>query len=206
MRLHDAIAVIILPLALLVSLSAGQSADDPAFAQTAWGSAVADAMRAHYGADAAFIDAGELATITSEQVTNEDFKRVSISSLPVVLASVTGDTVLQSVAYGLKYRPRKSNGFLQVSGLTVNATLDAGGHATVKDVLIAGKEIDPKATYRVATTKFLAGDGMSIGTPNAFKVADGSEADLASLLPAYLDTIAKLPDPAGRYVFVKSKR
>jgi len=206
MRLHRAIALAVVPLALLFSLSAGQSPDDASCAQTAWGSAVADAIRAHYSADAAFIDAGELATITSDRVTNDDFKRASISSLAVVLTDVTGDVLVKSVAFGLKYKPRKSNGFLQVSGLTVKAAVDAGGRATVVEVLISGKEVNPNATYRVATTKFLAGDGMSIGTPRAFRTVRESETDLASFLPAYLETLAKLPDPAGRYVFTKTGR
>lgn len=163
-------------------------------------------MMAHYTADAAFIDAGELATVTAEKVTNDDFKLASISSLAVILTDVSGDVLVKSVAFGLKYKPRKSNGFLQISGLTVKAAVDAGGRATVISVLVGGKEVDPKATYRLATTKFLAGDGMSIGTRSAFKTVRESEADLASFLPAYLETLAKLPDPAGRYVFTKSER
>ena len=187
--------------ALLTSagVSAAEQNFDPTAGETAWGNYVADAMRTHYKSDVAFIDAGTLATLVNIEVVSEDVTRLDIAEVEVALVRLTGRELAAVLSSAAKFYPRKNNGFLQLSGLTVS--LDASQRQNkVVGASVGGQPIDPDKVYSVAVTKFLANGGASFGILDKVNVVDGSTKFVGDIIAAYYVTNKDMPPAGTRYI------
>ncbi len=144
-------------------------------AETNIGDLIADAIRWETQADIAFINGGSIRTDLPADITMRDL----IATLPfdnqVLLATVTGQQLLDILEYSAAQLPEETGSFLQVSGITfqINTRLkspvrydrqgfvhDIFGHRRVSNVQILNPAtgryipIDTKATYTIATTDY----------------------------------------------------
>ena len=122
------------------------------------GNLVADAVRLSVNADIALVPAAafkgskaaspEAATALLDPATDE-----------IVVLSVKGSQLKDALERSVSFAGTPFAGFLQVSGLTFqyNGTNDIGER--VLKVTVAGAPLDPKKSYKLATTKPLA-DGQ----------------------------------------------
>lgn len=146
---------------------------------------VADSQRDLTGAQAALIHAGSVRNnLNAGEITCKDI----LNTLPyyneIVKVSVSGQMILDALEFSVSFLPQRVGGFLQVSGISFSVNPDLGssvqkdeknqfvcvdGDRRVHDVTIAGKALDPKAEYTLATNMFLltGGDGYTM-----FKEAD----------------------------------
>ncbi len=124
---------------------------------------VADALRAHFGADAALINGGGLRGDreypAGHVLTRRDLAREMPFGNSVVLLEVSETELRRALNHGLSEIEKGSGRFPQVSGLTVTYDPAAPADARVKDILVGGQPTDPGRRYTLATTNYLAGGG-----------------------------------------------
>ena len=150
-------------------------------AETNLGDLCADAYRAQSGADIAFVNGGGVrVNINEGKVTLNDILKVHPFGNALCVIEVTGQQILDALEWGSRAVPGETGGFLQVSGLSYeihsyiesSCTSDDNGMFTgvegerrVRNVLVDGKPIDPKATYTLAGTNYILlnnGDGYTM--------------------------------------------
>ena len=126
---------------------------------------IADAFRRETGADFALMNGGSIRADTIIEAGDLTLRDV-LSILPfggdLVKIEVTGDTLIKALEHGLSLTaPGAEPGrFPQVSGLRYS--FDASrlpGVRLVEVTTADGKPIDPKKTYTLATTAFVASGG-----------------------------------------------
>ncbi len=149
-------------------------------AETNLGDLCADAYRAQSGADIAFVNGGGVrANIAAGKITLNDILKVHPFGNAMCVVEVTGQQILDALEWGARKVPGENGGFLQVSGLSYEIhsyipdpckvdenTMCAGieGERRVKNVLVNGEPIDPKATYTLASHDYMLlnnGDGYT---------------------------------------------
>ena len=149
-------------------------------AETNLGDLCADAYRAQSGADIAFVNGGGVrVNIAAGDITLNDILKVHPFGNVMCVVEVTGQQILDALEWGARKVPGENGGFLQVSGLSYEIhsylpdpckvdenTLCAGieGERRVKNVLVGGEPIDPKATYTLASHDYMLlnnGDGYT---------------------------------------------
>jgi len=128
------------------------------YEETSLGNFVTDIMRAHTGAQIAFMNSGGLrASIRQGPVTVEDvFKAVPYPN-ELMTTKLTGREIVQILERSVKgSRGEEDGGFLQVSGISFTVA-----HGQPRDVRVGAAPIDPAALYTVAVPDFLStgGDG-----------------------------------------------
>lgn len=136
-------------------------------AETNIGDFFADAIRAEAGADLAILNSG---SIRGDRVypAGPLTKRTLLSMHPfgniVCKIALPGRVVVQALEHGVSKLPATAGHFPQVSGLTLRVDPNAPAGNRVRDVLVGGKPIDPKATYTLALPDFLlkGGDGYAM--------------------------------------------
>ncbi|MEN3001054.1 MAG: 5'-nucleotidase [Armatimonadota bacterium] len=74
----------------------------------------------------------------------------------VVVLNLTGEQLLQALERAAELYPQKNNAFLQLTGAEVRFDPKAAPGKRIQSVFIGGAKLDPKRTYRVATTAPLA--------------------------------------------------
>ena len=150
-------------------------------AETNLGDLCADAYRSQSGADIAFVNGGGIRVgIDAGEITLNDILRVNPFGNAMCVVEVTGQQILDALEWGARGIPGENGGFLQVSGLTYEIhsyidspckadenTMFAGieGERRVRNVLVDGKPIDPKATYTLASHDYMLlnnGDGFTM--------------------------------------------
>ncbi len=150
-------------------------------AETNLGDLCADAYRAQSGADVAFVNGGGIRVdIKAGDITLNDILSVHPFSNKMCVIEVTGQQILDALEWGAHKVPSESGGFLQVSGLsyeihtyiddpckTDEKTLFAGieGDRRVQNVKIGDKDLDPNATYTLASHDYMLlnqGDGYTM--------------------------------------------
>jgi 2',3'-cyclic-nucleotide 2'-phosphodiesterase (5'-nucleotidase family) len=140
--------------------------------ETNIGNFIADAMREETGADVALQNGGSIRAdriIEPGELTRRDV----IETLPfenyVVMLEVTGETLREALELSVGTVEEGHGRFLQVSGLSFSYAPDAPAGSRVREVTLGGEELDPSATYTLATNSFMAdgGDGyeMLVGAP-----------------------------------------
>jgi 5'-nucleotidase len=172
---------------------------DPTVGETAWGNYVTDAMRTHYKSDIAVIDAATLSTLASKEALSETQTRLDIAEVEVVTVLLTGRELAVVLNNAVKFFPRKNNGFLQVSGMTVHVDPSLR-QDKVTGVTIAGAPLEAEKVYKIAATKFLANGGASFGMLENIKVMDGSARFVGDLIADYYGVNPAMPPVGGRYV------
>ena len=150
-------------------------------AETNLGDLCADAYRAQSGADIAIVNGGGVrVNINAGKITLNDILKVHPFGNALCVIEVTGQQILDALEWGSRAVPGETGGFLQVSGLSYeihsymesSCTSDDNGMFTgvegerrVRNVLVDGKPIDPKATYTLAGTNYILlnnGDGYTM--------------------------------------------
>ncbi len=133
-----------------------------------FGDLVADAMRAATGADVALTNGGGIrgnrVYAAGSALTRKDI----LTELPfgnvTVLVELRGADLLAALENGVSQVEKKAGRFPQISGMRFryDPALPAGRR--VLEVTVAGKPLDPGATYRVATNDYLlkGGDGYDM--------------------------------------------
>ena len=140
----------------------------------------ADAFRAVGGTQAGLIGAGSLRTnLEAGEVTYQDVVDILPYCNEVIMAEVSGQTLLDALEFGVSFLPENSGGFPQVSGITfsINTEIESSvtmnekkqfvsvdGEYRVHDVKVDGKDLDPDAIYTLAITQYLltGGDGFTM--------------------------------------------
>jgi 2',3'-cyclic-nucleotide 2'-phosphodiesterase (5'-nucleotidase family) len=121
---------------------------------------IVEAMRSATGAEigmlgAAFFDESVQFPAGSLSVDSL-LKAVRYPEDEVVVLSLTGEQLLQALERSIELYPQKNNAFLQLTGAEVRFDPKAEPGKRIQSVFISGAKLDPKRTYRVATTAPLA--------------------------------------------------
>lgn len=121
---------------------------------------IVDAMRAATGADLAMLGAAffdeSVQFPTGALSVDALLKAVRYPDDEVVVLNLTGEQLLQALERAAELYPQKNNAFLQLTGAEVRFDPKAEPGKRVQSVIIGGAKLDPKRTYRVATTAPLA--------------------------------------------------
>ncbi len=136
--------------------------------ETAFGNLVTDAMKNAVGADIAITNGGGIRSNREYEVGYNITRRDILSELPfgnsTLMLEVSGADVLAALENGLKSAPEATGRFPQVSGLQVVYDPEAEVGSRVVSVKVNGVDLDPAATYKLATNDYMArgGDGYSM--------------------------------------------
>jgi 5'-nucleotidase len=173
---------------------------------------IADAFRRDAGADIALVNGGSIRAddvLPAGDLTLRDVLSILPFGGDLVKIEVTGKTILSALEHGVAMTgPHAEPGrFPQVSGLryTFDASLLPG--ARIKEVTVGGKPLDPKRTYTLATTAFVASGGdqyeMLKGHTNLLKekltdsgVLRRAIADAKAIAPGTDGRVRRLDTPA----------
>ena len=147
------------------------------------GNLVADAFLAESGADIAFMGGGCIcADITKGDITYNNILMTLPYASSYTVIEATGQQVLDMLEWSVSRLPEAFGGFAQVAGVTFeyDSTIetpcvsddsgmfdhvDEAKERRVRSVLVAGKPIDPDATYKLASIEYYLlsnGDGYTM--------------------------------------------
>ncbi len=158
------------------------------------GNLVADAVRQTGSAQVALVPADEISGSAAIPAGKTDPAKI-ISTLhyaddpsdTVVVLSLTGAQLLQIAERSVSRAPEPFEGFLQVSGLQIRYSAGQPAGKRVSLVGVGGGEVDAGKTYKVATTRSLAGGGLGYFQILTGKSAsDDTGTSLAKSLSNYL--------------------
>lgn len=148
--------------------------------ETAIGNLITDALRSAVGADIAMTNGGGIRADKEYDTNHELTRKDVLSELPFgnlnIMLEVSGADVLAALENGLQSAPEATGRFPHVSGMTVvyNPAKEAGSR--VVSVKIGDTDLDPNATYKLATNDYMGrgGDGytMFAGKPMLFSLTD----------------------------------
>jgi 2',3'-cyclic-nucleotide 2'-phosphodiesterase (5'-nucleotidase family) len=151
--------------------------------EAAIGNLFADAMRVSTRADVAILNGGGIRA----NKTYEPGARISqgdvLAELPfgnrIVVLETSGRDLKSAIENGLSKLPQSSGRFPQVSGITVEFSLDREPGNRVTAMRVGGAPLDESRSYRVATLDFLArgGDEYTMFT-NARRITPDNDAPL----------------------------
>jgi len=159
--------------ARVAGAAATASAASSAKGETALGDFAADAVRAAAKADIALVPASVLDDRDLPPNATADAVRAALLSPaePVTTIKVTGKQLLGALERSVSLAPRKNQGFLQVSGISL--VFDAGRPegSRVVDAAADGAGVKPDKTYAVAMP-----DSLARGALGYFKFWDARDA------------------------------
>ena len=142
--------------------------------EAAIGNLIADALRAQTGADVAIINGGGVRGNKQYPAGAQLTRRDVLTELPfgnrTVKLAVTGDMIRAALENGVSDVANAAGRFPQISGLSFTADLMRPVGQRVDNIMIAGKPLDPSASYTLATNDYMAGGGdgyvaLEAGTP-----------------------------------------
>jgi len=137
-------------------------------AEAAIGNLLADAMRDATGADAVIINGGGIRGDTVYPAGTVLKRQSVLAELPfgnrTVKLELSGADILAALENGVSKVEDGAGRFPQVSGIGFAYSAAKPAGARVSDVTVAGKPLDPAATYTLATNDFMArgGDGYTM--------------------------------------------
>ena len=132
--------------------------------ETNLGDLVADIIREKAGSDAALINGGSIRTsINKGRIEVGNIYSVLPFDNYIVAMRMTGKQLRDAVEHGVAGVENEEGAFPQISGFSFTYTRNAPKGERVKEVLVAGKPLEPDRHYTVATQDFLAagGDGYT---------------------------------------------
>jgi 5'-nucleotidase / UDP-sugar diphosphatase len=188
-----------------VQLQAPLRGDLSRSSESELGDLVADALRSATGADLSLVAAGELReeTLSAGDYPTDAIKRLLESGdEPVTVLSLNGATIHSALEVGAGLFPRKSKGFLQVSGMqyTLDPRRPEGSRIVARTV--GGQPMQDGRQYRVAMSSSLAsGQYGYYRLWSRDKAAAAQGLTMAGALDQYLRTHSALnPHLEGRVV------
>lgn len=131
--------------------------------ETNLGNLVADVVRQSAGADAAIINAGSIRTgIRRGPITMQDIYAALPFNNYIVAVRLSGRQLRDTLEHGVSAVEREEGRFPQVSGLRFAFDPAKPAGQRVSDVSVAGKPLNDRQDYTVATLDFMAvgGDGF----------------------------------------------
>lgn len=127
--------------------------------ETNMGDFLTDAIRIGTGSQIGFINGGSIRdSIQAGNIKLLDVYNVNPFSNMLFTMDVTGETVRKAIEFGLS-KDLPAPAFMHVSGITVEYDMSKEPGSRVISIKIDGKDLDPQATYKVATTDFIAEGG-----------------------------------------------
>jgi 2',3'-cyclic-nucleotide 2'-phosphodiesterase (5'-nucleotidase family) len=178
-----------------LDLHAGDSARSSLCHENGLCELVADAFREHAETDISIINAASVRnSLPAGEISFNTLLNVLPYSDNVMIARLSGQTILDVLEFGCRKMPKTCSGFPQVSGLeyTVDTTIDSSvvtdekgdfigvdGARRVRDVSVGGKPINPERLYTIATTSFFleGGDNYKMLAENAEIIGSTEETD-----------------------------
>jgi len=133
--------------------------------ETNLGNLIADIMRYTSGADVAVINGGAIRkSIRKGEMSVRDVYNALPFDNYIVAFKLTGRQIKEALEHGVSTAEEKEGRFPQISGLHFKYVLSGKKGSRVKEILIAGKPIDPDKDYILATNDYLAagGDGYKV--------------------------------------------
>ena len=128
--------------------------------ETNFGNLMADAMREISGADVAFTNGGGIRTsIPAGDINMTQLWTAFPFGNTIMKIELTGADILEALEFGVGDAPAPNGKFPQISGMTFKYDAKQKVGERVFDVKIAGKALDPKAKYTLATNDFMANGG-----------------------------------------------
>lgn len=131
--------------------------------EAAIGNLVADALRAHFSADAALVNGGGMRGNREYPVGYAFSRRDLLTEMPfgntVLLVEMTGAELLAVLEHGVSGVEESSGRFPQLSGIALRYDAAAPVGQRVLGADVGGQPIDPARRYRLATTDYLHGGG-----------------------------------------------
>lgn len=168
---------------------------------------VADAYLHEGKTDLAVINGGNVRiSIPAGDITREQILKLHPFSNAVVIANITGKTLLEVFEHSVGIFPNENGGFLHIAGGTLkfDSTKPAGSRVT--ELMIGGKPVDPAKTYSVAIPDFTlkGGDGykMLAGIPYTRTLGKVDSEIVMSYIES-LKTVA--PKIEGRIIDIAKK-
>jgi 5'-nucleotidase len=166
------------------------------------GNLIADAFRAHYGADVGLIQGGGIrASVPAGPVT----RREVLSLLPfhnrVLLIRTSGAVIRKALEHGVSAVEEQSGRFLQVSGLRYRYDPAEPAGSRVQSVELGGDPLPDDTTLTVALPGYLAagGDGFGMFEEAEVLTGPGEAPTDAEVLERYLSARATVrPQLEGR--------
>ncbi|MCE1246134.1 MAG: 5'-nucleotidase C-terminal domain-containing protein [Firmicutes bacterium] len=131
---------------------------------------ICDSMKANTNADVCIYNPGGVRSdIVKGIIKMEDIFKVLPFDNWLVTFNLTGADILKVLEHGAK-----GHGSAQVAGMTFTIDYSKPEGSRVSEVMVAGKPLDPAATYRVATIDFLytGGDGFDFKKATDVKYGD----------------------------------
>jgi 5'-nucleotidase len=171
--------------------------------ETNLGNLITDAMLEASGADVVLTNGGgiraSIPKIDGEgnhaalpyEITMDDALTVLPFGNQVTVIKVTGQDILDALAFGAKSYPEASGGFPHVAGMTYTIMInDEGKFAGIGEVKVGGKPINPAKEYTLATNDFLASGG------DGYEMFKGKEQVtlLGMMLDIFVDKIKELSE------------
>jgi 5'-nucleotidase / UDP-sugar diphosphatase len=141
--------------------------------EAAIGNLIADATREAVGADVAITNGGGIRANKEYPAGTVLTRRDVLSELPfgnkTVKLEVKGADILAALENGFSQAGQGAGRFPQVSGMTVSYDPNRPVGSRVTGVTVAGRPLDPAATYTLATNDYMAGGGDGYGALAAGK-------------------------------------
>ncbi|MCB1518329.1 MAG: 5'-nucleotidase C-terminal domain-containing protein [Hyphomicrobiaceae bacterium] len=173
--------------------------------ETAIGNLIADAMRDAVQADVAITNGGGIRADREYDANYQLTRKEVLTELPfgnlTLKIEVTGADIIAALENGLQAAPEAIGRFPQVSGLTVVYDPAKEPGSRVVSVKVGDADLDPNATYSLATNDYMArgGDGYSmfVGKPVLFSMTDAKL--MANDVMAYIRKMGSVsPTVEGR--------
>ena len=132
------------------------------FGESNLGNFLADVYKQAMGADCALVNSGGIRSDTiygPDDLTKKDVLSILPFENTLVKVRLTGAHLKRLLEHGVSVAGQEDGRFPQVSGLsfTYDARLPVGSRVT--SIELAGKAIDPAATYTLALSAYLLGGG-----------------------------------------------
>lgn len=174
-------------------------------ASSSAGNFLADALRRHAVADVGLMNRGGIRTdLDAGPVTRRHAFELCPFENNVTVLKLTGAELTAMIAKSVEGTAHSG---LEVSGLLVEAAIDAQGNRTLTGLEVGGQPVDPAREYRVALNSFLA-DG---GDAYVEKVPPGPRRkdDLIIMRDLIEETFRNqetvVPDAGNRYVVTRAR-
>jgi 2',3'-cyclic-nucleotide 2'-phosphodiesterase (5'-nucleotidase family) len=176
--------------------------------EAAIGNLIADAIRAAVDADVAITNGGGIRADREYPAGTALTRGDVFAELPfgnqTVKLEVTGAQLQAALENGLSQVEAVAGRFPQVSGLSVTADLSQPAGSRVVSVKVGEADLDPAATYTLATNDFMArgGDGYSVFTEAKMLIDPAAAQLMASQVIDYIAAAGTIsPAVEGRIVF-----
>ncbi len=177
-----------------VQVQTALSGSGVAAGETNLGDLVADAVRATGKAQVGLVPADEIngkalvaAGKTEPSAIVGTLRYADDPSDTVVVLSLTGAQLLKVAERSVSRAPQPFDGFLQVSGLQMRYSPSQSEGKRVSSVEVDGSAVDAGKTYRVATTRPIAGGSLGyFQIWNQKDIADDTGVSVAKSLGDYL--------------------